>query len=142
MFDVYTPIYGFDISTSDQSLYLISTSSIQSQYDCYHKCTALKNCKMVSIKSNQCSLFSQIKYSVASNALNTSPCLFEKFEPDFSTITPYLLHYWPFNNNLNSSISFCRWASQSVILVRISEMDFISFKTCSGVRPFSTSCEF
>lgn len=58
---------------------------------------------MISYKGTQCKLYSQVKYSIIlSPALG--PFLFEKYIEDYSSINPYLVNHWSFNNNANDII--------------------------------------
>ncbi len=77
---------------------MLETSTVSSKYDCFSKCNARKDCKMISIKSNVCKLLSQIKYSVSVSL--TEPCLFEKYFENYSAINANLINHWPFNNNV------------------------------------------
>ena len=81
-----------------QSVNLIYSSTVDSKYDCFQKCSSLKNgCLLVSIKVNQCNLYNRLDYS--SFITNVDTILFTKSVDDYSSITPYLTNHWTFNNN-------------------------------------------
>ena len=104
LFDTYTPIYGFDVSVTDEVGILLDTSTVSVKYDCFIKCTSMNSvCKMALLKSKQCKLYSQVKYSVQLSPSSES-CLFQKYIPDYSAINAYLTNWWPFNNNVNDIV--------------------------------------
>ena len=106
LYDIFTPVYSYDISAADEISILIATLSFNNKYDCFTKCSQLKNCKMISYKITTCKLYSQIAYTAStfSSTLSNEPCLFQKFDTDFSTITPYLQNHWPFNNDFKDIV--------------------------------------
>ena len=101
MFNTFIPVYNFDMDTSDQTGITLTSYSTTSKFDCFTKCNMRADCVMISFKANQCMLFNQVKYSLSS----TSVYLYEKFTPDFSSITASMTNHWPFNSNLNDIIS-------------------------------------
>ena len=104
LFNNYTPIYGFDISVTDEIGISLETSTVNNKFDCFMKCTQNLACKMSSFKFNQCKLYSQVKFSVQLSP-SSDPCLFQKFIPDYSVINANLVHWWPFNNNVKDIVS-------------------------------------
>ena len=99
LFNTFSPIYNYDISTTDETGILIETSTQNEKYDCFIKCNSLKACMMISYKSVTCKLFSKVKYTVSSTPVSI-PYLFEKVIPDYSSINNYMTNYWPLNNHV------------------------------------------
>ena len=77
---------------------------MQNKFECARRCSLNNDCQMISFKSNQCKLFKQVKYSLSTNATVTEAFLYEKFNPDYSSINSYLTNYWPFNNDLKDIV--------------------------------------
>ena len=100
----FTPIYGFDVSVTDEVGILLDTSTANTKYDCFYRCAINPVCKMASLKLNQCKLYSQVRYSVQLYP-TSDPCLFAKSNPDYSAITACLTNWWPFNNDLKDAIT-------------------------------------
>ncbi len=104
MFDLYNPIYNRDILTSMQTNNLIFSSTVDSRYDCFEKCSSLKNsCSLAYIKLNQCKLYSKVDYGSLISSIDI--ILFQKSIDDYSSITPFLTNHWTFNNNFIDSIT-------------------------------------
>jgi hypothetical protein len=102
LYTPFSPIYNYDISAADETGILLETTSQNSIYDCFKKCSKISNCLMISFKVNQCKLYSQVRYSVS---ISIAPCLFEKKILDYSSINAYLTNHWPFNNDLKDIVS-------------------------------------
>ena len=101
LFDKYTPIYNYAISNATSSL--IYSSTVETRYDCFIKCSSLISCRLVFASQNDCKLYSQVDYTnfIGSNNIT----LYEKRIDDYSSINAYLTNHWTFNNNLNDLIT-------------------------------------
>ena len=99
LFNTFSPIYNYDISTTDETGILLEASTQNEKYDCFMKCNSLKTCMMISYKSVTCKLYSKVKYTLSLTPV-LIPCLFEKVLPDYSSINNYMTNYWPMNNHV------------------------------------------
>jgi hypothetical protein len=105
LYDIYRPIYNFDVSASDENVSLIDSFTVNNKFDCFTKCSSKVNCRMISYKPNQtfCKHFKLVKYS---QPVSNSLFLYEKIDSDLvSPLIPYLTNYWPFNNGLTDIVS-------------------------------------
>ena len=103
MFDVFNPIYNYDVSASNLTFNLIKSLPLGARQECAKECSLERKCVLVLTKSNQCNLYNKIDYA---NFVSSpgSVVLLTKYIDDMSSINANLINHWPFNNNLNDII--------------------------------------